>query len=454
MLNVKILTIMIEISLFWFRRDLRLNDNKGLFHALKHGLPVLPIFIFDTNILNNLKNNTDARVTFIYDQVNKLKTDIESLGGNFLIDYGNPIQIIERLTNEFCVKAVFTNKDYEPYAINRDYEISSLLQKKSILFKSFKDHVIYEEKEILSKSAGTPYTVFTPYSKSWKEKLKSSFLSDDNSALKEYNSSFFLSGNLFESNKPFRNITLENMGFLRSNLEIPNMEVNLKVIENYSLNRDFPSLNGTSKLGIHLRFGTLGIRQLARQIFHLNEIFLNELIWRDFYSQILFNFPHVEKNSFRSNYDLIKWKNDSDDFDRWKSGQTGFPLVDAGMRELNETGFMHNRVRMLTASFLTKNLLIDWRWGEKYFAEKLLDFDLASNNGGWQWAAGSGTDAAPYFRIFSPEAQTMKFDSNFLYIKKWVPEYGSLNYVKPIIDPKLAKERCLAAYQLALKNNQ
>ena len=451
-MNLKNFTIMNEVSLFWFRRDLRLSDNKGLFHALKHGLPVLPLFIFDSNILGKLENREDSRVTFIFDQVYKLKAEIESLGGSFLIEYGNPIQIIDRLTNEFSVKALFTNKDYETYALKRDKQINDILLKKSILFLSFKDHVIFEEKEILSKSAGTPYTVFTPYSRSWKEKLFATLATPNNSALKEYDSAVNLSGNIFKSDGLIKNITLESMGFKRSSMDIPTADIDFKVIENYTLNRDFPSINGTSRLGIHLRFGTLGIRQLGRQIFQLNETFLNELIWRDFYAQILFNFPHVEKSSFRPNYDLINWRNNPDDFERWKSGHTGFPLVDAGMRELNATGFMHNRVRMLTASFLTKNLLIDWRWGEHYFAEKLLDFDLASNNGGWQWAAGSGTDAAPYFRIFSPESQTLKFDPKYSYIKKWVPEFGSPTYVKPIIDPKIAKELCLAAYQLALKN--
>lgn len=442
-----------EISLFWFRRDLRLSDNRGLFQALKHGLPVLSLFIFDINILNKLEDKEDARVKFIFDQVNSLKKKIESLGGSFLIEYGNPTEIIDRITNDFSVKALFTNKDYESYALKRDLEIKGILNKKNILFQSFKDHVIFEEKEILSKSAGTPYTVFTPYSKSWKEKLYSTLGSVDNSALMKYDSEILLTGNLFKTEGLAKNDTLEMMGFKPSLLEIPSADINLKIVENYTMNRDFPSLKGTSKLGIHLRFGTIGIRELARQILSINETFLNELIWRDFYAQILFNFPHVEKNSFRPNYDLIKWRNNLDDFERWKIGNTGFPLVDAGMRELNATGFMHNRVRMLTASFLTKNLLIDWRWGERYFAEKLLDFDLASNNGGWQWAAGSGTDAAPYFRIFSPEAQMLKFDSQYHYIKKWIPEFGSEKYVKPMIDNKIAKELCLAAYQLALKNN-
>lgn len=442
-----------EISLFWFRRDLRLTDNRGLFQALKHGLPVLSLFIFDVNILNKLENKEDARVTFIFDRIKSLKEKIELLGGSFLIEYGNPSEIIDRITNEFSVKALFTNKDYESYGIKRDFEIKEILNKKAISFQSFKDHVIFEEKEILSKSAGTPYTVFTPYSKSWKEKLYSTLGLADYSVLTKYDSEIILTNNLFKTEKSGNNYTLETMGFQYSQLVIPSADINLKVVENYTINRDFPSINGTSKLGIHLRFGTIGIRELARQIIHINETFLNEIIWRDFYAQILFNFPHVEKNSFRPNYDLIKWRNNLEDFERWKNGNTGFPMIDAGMRELNATGFMHNRVRMLTASFLTKNLLIDWRWGERYFAEKLLDFDLASNNGGWQWAAGSGTDAAPYFRIFSPEAQMLKFDPQYLYIKKWIPEFGTVDYANPMIDNKIAKELCLAAYQLALKNN-
>jgi len=444
---------MSEISLFWFRRDLRLEDNRGLFLALKAGLPVLPLFIFDSNILNALSDKADARVSFIYKQVKSLKEKIEKLGGSFYVTYGDPVEIIERITKELPVKNLFTNKDYESYALQRDYAIKEFLESKNITFHLFKDHVIFEEREILSKSAGTPYTVFTPYSKAWKDKLKSGMLDGEYSPLFAYNSEGLLQGNLFSNVAVPDFPLLEFMNFQPSKMDIPSREINLKIIENYTENRDYPAKVGTSRLGIHLRFGTIGIRELARKIINLNETFLNELIWRDFYAQILFNFPHVEKNAFRSNYDLIKWRNNIEDFERWSSGQTGFPLVDAGMRELNATGFMHNRVRMLTASFLTKNLLIDWRWGEKYFAEKLLDFDLASNNGGWQWAAGSGTDAAPYFRIFSPEAQTLKFDSQYQYIKRWVPEFGTHHYVKPMIDSKLSKDLCLAAYQLALKGN-
>lgn len=444
---------MSKISLFWFRRDLRLEDNKGLYEALKVGSPVLPIFIFDKNILSNLSNKTDARVSFIFEQVETLRGKIEKLGGKFYVEYGDPVKIIDRITNELSVKYLFANKDYESYALQRDYAIKESLEAKKITFQLFKDHVIFEEREILSKSAGTPYTVFTPYSKSWKEKLKSGILSGENSPLCNYDSENLLNGNLFSNVDVPLFPTLEMMQFQPSQVDIPSKEVNLKVVENYTENRDFPSKIGTTRLGIHLRFGTIGIRELARKIINMNETFLNELIWRDFYAQILSNFPHVEKNAFRSNYDLIKWRNNIEDFDRWSVGKTGFPLVDAGMRELNATGFMHNRVRMLTASFLTKNLLIDWRWGEKYFADKLLDFDLASNNGGWQWAAGSGTDAAPYFRIFSPEAQMLKFDSQYQYVKKWVPEFGTPHYVKPMIDSKLSKDLCLAAYQLALKGN-
>ena len=444
---------MSAISLFWFRRDLRLEDNRGLFNALKTGLPVLPVFIFDSNILNKLSNKSDARVSFIYKQVESLREKIEELGGSFYVAYGNPADIMDRITTELPVKHLFANKDYESYGIQRDYAIKDSLKAKNITFHLSKDQVIFEEREILSKSAGTPYTVFTPYSKSWKEKLKSGMLEGENSPLFAYDSEGLLQNNLLSNVSVPLFPTLEFMHFQPSQIDIPSKELNLKVVENYTENRDYPAKVGTSRLGIHLRFGTLGIRELARKIIHLNETFLNELIWRDFYAQILFNFPHVENNAFRSNYDLIHWRNNTDDFERWTSGKTGFPLVDAGMRELNATGFMHNRVRMLTASFLTKNLLIDWRWGEKYFAEKLLDFDLASNNGGWQWAAGSGTDAAPYFRIFSPEAQMLKFDPQYQYIKKWVPEFGTPHYVKPMIDSKLSKELCLAAYQLALKGN-
>ena len=430
---------MSAISLFWFRRDLRLEDNRGLFNALKTGLPVLPVFIFDSNILKKLSNKSDARVNFIYKQVESLREKIEELGGSFYVAYGNPADIMDRITTELPVKHLFANKDYESYGIHRDYAIKDSLKAKNITFHLSKDQVIFEEREILSKSAGTPYTVFTPYSKSWKEKLKSGMLEGENSPLFAYDSEGLLQNNLLSNVSVPLFPTLEFMHFQPSQIDIPSKELNLKVVENYTENRDYPAKVGTSRLGVHLRFGTIGIRELARKIINLNETFLNELIWRDFYAQILFNFPHVENNAFRSNYDLIHWRNNTDDFERWTSGKTGFPLVDAGMRELNATGFMHNRVRMLTASFLTKNLLIDWRWGEKYFAEKLLDFDLASNNGGWQWAAGSGTDAAPYFRIFSPEAQMLKFDPQYQYIKKWVPEFGTPHYVKPMIDSKLSK---------------
>jgi len=443
-----------EISLFWFRRDLRITDNHGLFQALNAGLPVLPIFIFDQHILEKLVDNSDARVTFIYDQIVHLKNLIASKGGSFLVEYGDPTEIIDRITNHFKIKKLFTNKDYESYAIQRDQKIKSLLAKKNISFHSFKDHVIFEERELLSITAGTPYTIFTPYSKLWKEKLKISLEREENSVLRKFDSEILLTGHLFSSPEINTFPSLESMHFNRSSKHIPSAAINVDIVEKYTLQRDFPSVNGTSKLGVHLRFGTIGIREIARRIYTVNETFLNELIWRDFYAQILANFPHVENQSFRSNYDLIQWRNNPDDFEKWKLGQTGFPLVDAGMRELNETGFMHNRVRMLTASFLTKNLLIDWRWGERYFAEKLLDFDLASNNGGWQWAAGSGTDAAPYFRIFSPEAQALKFDPQYKYIKKWVPEYGSIHYVKPMIDTKKSKDLCLAAYQSALKHSE
>jgi deoxyribodipyrimidine photo-lyase len=442
-----------DISLFWLRRDLRLSDNMGLYQALTYGLPVLPVFIFDANILSKLENKEDARVTFIFDQISKLKSEISSIGGNLLVAYGNPVDVIDKITDNLRVKAVFTNKDYEPYAVQRDFDVKNRLFQKAISFHSFKDHVIFEEKEILSKSGGTPYTVFTPYSKSWKEKFYHSLQSAEDSALRNYHSFSLLKDNLLKAHIVQEPISLESMSFKRSPLRIPPAHINLELVKNYTQNRDFPYLNGTSRLGIHLRFGTIGIRELGREIFQINETFLNELIWRDFYSQILFNFPFVERKSFKPNYDAIQWRNNREDFECWKSGNTGFPLVDAGMRELNATGFMHNRIRMLTASFLTKNLLIDWRWGEHYFAEKLLDFDLASNNGGWQWAAGSGTDAAPYFRIFSPEAQTLKFDSKYQYIKKWIPEFGTRQYANPIIDIKKSKERCLSAYQQALKNN-
>ena len=429
------------ISIFWFRRDLRLHDNAGFYHALKSGLPVLPIFIFDPQILDKLSNKADKRVTFIHQQLHKLKQELTALGSDLLVQYATPQQAWQNIIKQYTVKQVYTNHDYEPYAIKRDKEIGELLASKQIGFNTYKDQCIFEHNEVL-KDDGKPYTVFTPYSKKWKAKLNAFYI-------KAYpNQKYF--NNLLKVDKPSAMPSLASMGFEPSSFLFPSTEVAQSIIKNYDKTRDFPGIVGTSKLGIHFRFGTISIREKARKALALNQTYLNELIWRDFYMQILAHFPHVTQGAFRPEYDLIEWRNNEKEFDAFCQGKTGYPIVDAGMRELNTTGYMHNRVRMIVASFLTKHLLIDWRWGEAYFAEKLLDFDLSANNGGWQWAAGCGTDAAPYFRVFNPYLQTERFDKQLTYIKKWVPEVGTASYPKPIVDHDFARKRCLEVYKTGL----
>ncbi len=435
------------INIFWFRRDLRLHDNAGLYQALKSGLPVLPIFIFDTNILQKLEDKNDARVSFIYQNIARLSTELSALGSSIFVEYGDPETVFKNLLEKYEIKTVYTNRDYEAYALDRDAKVEALVQQKNILFRTFKDQVIFEKQEVVKKD-GQPYTVFTPYSRRWKELLQSRMNEEELYYLKSYSTEKYFN-HLFQS-KPFPIPDLETMGFGISSLPIPSIEVKQSLIKTYDKNRNFPSIDGTSKLGIHFRFGTVSIREKARKALALNDVFLNELIWRDFYAQILANFPKVEKKAFRAQYDLIEWRNNEAEFEAWCEGRTGYPLVDAGMRELNSTGFMHNRVRMVVASFLVKHLLIDWRWGEAYFAHKLLDYDLASNNGGWQWAAGCGTDAAPYFRIFNPEAQTDKFDKDHVYIRKWVKEFGTAAYPKPVVNHKDARDRCLEVFKNAV----
>ena len=447
---------MASISIFWFRRDLRLHDNAGLYHALKEKGEVLPLFIFDRNILDKLEDRADARVGFIHDVISKLQEELRALGGDLLVHYGKPREIWKQLLERFDIDTVYTNHDYESYAIDRDQSIAALLQEAGVSFKTFKDHVIFEKKEV-TKGDGGPYTVFTPYSRRWKAKLSTKTalgLDEYQTAVDSYYLQSYPNDKYFDRfhkvNLADKIPTLEQMNFTPTDIAFPPLEVNRKRIREYGDKRNNPGIEGTSKLGLHFRFGTISIRQKARNTIGLSEVFLNELIWRDFYAMILSNFPHVEKQSFRAKYDRIPWRNNEEEFKKWCAGQTGYPIVDAGMRELNATGYMHNRVRMITASFLTKHLLIDWRWGEAYFAAKLLDFDLASNNGGWQWASGSGTDAAPYFRVFNPTSQMEKFDKQRTYIKKWVPEYGTPAYTTPIVDHKMARERCLEVYKAAL----
>lgn len=442
------------MNIFWFRRDLRLNDNAGLYRAFKSGEPVLPIFIFDKNILDALDARDDARVTFIYDAILELKAELEALGSTLLVFYDTPLNAWQQVLKTYTIKNVFTNHDYEPYALERDNEIKTLLSTQNIDFKTFKDHVIFEYDEVV-KDDGKPYTVFTPYSRKWRAKLETRI-----STYKDETISFYLKPypneryfNSFLKTAPLSMPTLESMNFERSGIKMPSKTVARSIVKNYDKTRDFPALSqGTSQLGIHFRFGTISIREKALAAQSLNQTYLNELIWRDFYSQILQHFPHIsEGKAFRPEYDRIAWRNDEKAFQQWCEGKTGYPIVDAGMRQLNTTGYMHNRVRMIVSSFLTKHLLLDWRLGEAYFAQKLLDFDMASNNGGWQWASGSGTDAAPYFRIFNPTEQQKKFDSEFKYIRQWVPEFNTPQYPKPIVDHKEARERCLKVYAEALK---
>ena len=430
-----------KVSVFWFRRDLRLEDNVGLYHALNSETPILPIFIFDSEILDKLPKD-DARVNFIYEQLQGLRKELQSKAESSIAMYhGKPKEIFKELIEEYPIDTVFTNHDYEPYAKKRDKEILDFLTREDIKFKTFKDQVIFEKSEVV-KDDGKPYVVYTPYKNKWKENFNPSV------HLVEYEPNM---SNFYE-HKRLPNLSLSDMGFEKASITVPDYTITRDLIQNYEDTRNFPAKeNGTSRLGPHLRFGTVSIRKMIKKaIAEENEIFWSELIWREFFMQILWHFPHTHKSAFRAKYDRIEWRNNEEEFDKWKKGQTGYALVDAGMRELNETGYMHNRVRMLTASFLCKHLLIDWRWGEAYFAEKLLDYDMSANVGNWQWAAGSGVDAAPYFRIFNPITQVDKFDKQKEYINKWVPELQELSYPEKMVDHKMARERCLKTYKEAV----
>lgn len=429
-----------KLTLFWFRRDLRLDDNTGLYQALKASKKVLPLFIFDTGILEKLENKYDARVTFIHRYVSRLKEELEKKGSSLEVWQGEPLEVFRKLCDRYEIEAVYTNRDYEPQAMRRDSNVAEFLKSRSILFRTFKDQCVFEAKEVV-KSNGEPYTVYTPYMKAWKKQLNKEPLATDQAET---------AWKRLKKTMPLKMPSLKEIGFRETNIDIPVPEVKEEVLTHYHERRDFPALKGTSGLSVHLRFGTISIRQLVKKALKINEVWLNELIWREFFMMILANFPQVVHSSFKPQYDRINWRNDPAGFAAWCEGRTGYPIVDAGMRELNATGFMHNRLRMITASFLVKHLLVDWRWGEAYFAEKLLDFELSSNNGGWQWAAGTGCDAAPYFRIFNPTLQTKKFDPQQQYIKKWVPEFEELTYPAPIVDHKMARERVLKTYREAL----
>ncbi|MFT3919368.1 cryptochrome/photolyase family protein [Cloacibacterium sp.] len=432
-----------KINIFWFRRDLRLIDNRALFEALSCQNKVLPIFIFDTEILNQLENKDDKRVDFIFQALEKLNEYLEKSNKSIQIFYGKPLEIYQKLTEKYNIESVFFNEDYEPYTIKRDQKIIDFLNQKGINFYTYKDQVIFQKDEI-TKADGKPYTIYTPYSKQWLLKFN------------DINLEFFASEKKLENllNIEKQNITLENIGFKKTNYLFETPQINLEILEKYQETRNFPTLE-TSQMSTHLRFGTFSIRKLAKIANELKDkTYLKELIWREFFMQILWHFPKVIHHSFKEKYDKISWENNEELFQKWCKGKTGYPIVDAGMRELNETGLMHNRVRMVCASFLTKHLLTDWRIGEAYFAEKLMDYDLSANNGNWQWSAGSGCDAAPYFRVFNPEEQQKKFDPKFIYIKKWVKEFGTSAYPKPIIEHKFARERALKRYKEGLGDEE
>jgi deoxyribodipyrimidine photo-lyase len=422
------------MEVVWLRRDLRLEDNTALNAALKSGNPVLLLFIFDPNILQQLPRN-DARVSFIWERLKSINKQLNAKGSSLLCLHGDPLDCWKKVLLDFSVETVYCNKDYEPYALKRDLKICNFLGAQQIEFLCFKDQVIFEENEII-KDDGKPYTVFTPYKNKWLARFDKA---------KNAVSLKIELNNLhpFSTNFP----DLGFLGFKPSSIKIN--EFNPAVIQNYADTRDFPS-ESTSHLGPHLRFGTVSIRQIISNLKETDSVFQSELIWREFFMQILFHFPDSVEHNFKKQYNGINWRNNEQEFERWCKGNTGYPLVDAGMRQLNATGFMHNRLRMITAGFLCKHLLIDWKWGETYFAEKLLDYELASNVGNWQWAAGTGCDAAPYFRIFNPLTQALKFDKNLSFIKKWVPEFESLEYPVPMVEHTFARERALKAYKAGI----
>lgn len=429
------------INIFWFRRDLRLEDNIGFHNALKADNPVLPIFIFDKEILDELPEE-DARVTFIFETLqNMRKTLQEQANSSIALLYSTPEEAFKMLLESYNIGEVYTNHDYEPYARQRDQKIKTLLAQQQVTLKTFKDQVIFEKNEVVKKD-GNPYVVYTPYMRAWKAKFQTALL-------QSHNCQPYFDNLVKKTDLP--NLSLQDIGFKVASQKIASCNVTPDLIQHYENTRDFPAKDSTSKLGPHLRFGTVSIRKIMQKaVTATNEIFWQELIWREFFMQILWHFPDTQTKSFKPKYDAIQWRNNPEEFNAWKTGQTGYPLVDAGMRQLNQTGFMHNRIRMLVGSFLCKHLLIDWRLGEAYFAEKLHDYEMASNIGNWQWVAGSGVDAAPYFRIFNPTTQIEKFDKQHDYIKQWVPEYQEFIYPRPIVDHKAARERCLSTYKAAV----
>jgi deoxyribodipyrimidine photo-lyase len=426
-----------KTTFFWFRRDLRLEDNVALHNALKTSNKVQTIFIFDDEILNKLPKD-DARVSFIYKTLSHIDDILKSHGASLIVKKGKPLSIWEALIVENDIEAVFVNKDYEPYAIKRDLEVQTLLNDKGLSMYSFKDQVIFEENEVV-KNDGLPYTVYTPYKNKWLQKFES----------KNDTGNYAITFENFSKNQ-FTMPSLNSIGFVNSLILI--RPYDLSNLENYDEIRDFPDQDKTSYLSPYLRFGLVSVRKMVLYALKTNATFLSELIWREFFMQVLFHFPRVVDSNFKKKYDLIPWRNNENEFEKWCNGETGYPLVDAGMRQLNATGYMHNRVRMITAGFLCKHLLIDWRWGEAYFASKLLDYELSANNGNWQWAAGTGCDAAPYFRVFNPETQLKKFDSNLYYVNKWIKDFNELTYPQPIVVHKEARELAISTYKMALSN--
>jgi deoxyribodipyrimidine photo-lyase len=428
------------VNIFWFRRDLRLDDNTALYHALKTRENVLPLFIFNPDILEGIEFSPSERFNFIYKTLLEVKGKLEKIGSSLVVKFGKPTDVFKNLLSQYHICSVYTNRDYEPYSTYQDLYVERFLKINKIDFFSYKDHVIFEKDELV-KPDGKPYTVFTAYKNKFIEKFNNEMVHSLDTAPYFHN---------FIRTKPFSIPTCEELGFTKQDITFPPKKLSQRLLEDYSSLKDYPSKNATSKLSVHLRFGTVSIRKITAMAALHSSSFFSELIWRNFFCQILWFYPHVATRAFKPSYDNIIWENNQDHFEAWCKGKTGYPFVDAGMRELNETGFMHNRLRMVTASFLCKQLLIDWRWGEAYFARKLLDYDLASNNGGWQWCAGTGCDATPYFRIFNPELQAKKFDTDFEYIYKWVPEYGTADYPLPIIDLKFARDRALQRYSQAL----
>ncbi|MBL0129481.1 MAG: deoxyribodipyrimidine photo-lyase [Flavobacteriales bacterium] len=434
------MTEVAPITLFWFRRDLRLHDNHGLYRALRDQGNVQPLFIFDQDILEKLEDRDDRRVSFLHDRIGVLHEELGRSGASLWVEVGRPLEVIAKLIAQHPIAAIYTNHDHEPYGMARDAAIGDLLRKKGIDLRTFKDVSIHERDEVV-KDDGTPYTVFTPYMRKWKARTSAEGIPSFPSELLT---------DAFRKAKPSPLLSIQAIGFEHHAYAAPAFIPTVPMLHGYALDRNTPGIAGTSRMGVHLRFGTVSVRELVRLAMKHSEAWLNELIWREFFMQVLWHFPHVVNGSFRRQYDAIPWRDDEEGFKAWCEGQTGFPLVDAGMRELRATGFMHNRVRMVVAGFLCKHLLIDWRWGEAWFARWLMDFELSSNNGNWQWAAGSGCDATPYFRVFSPDAQMKRFDPELSYVLKWAPEYGSLSPIAPMVDHRFARERAIRSYRSAL----